>query len=351
MQKRLSSSFLIITILFAFTVMRADTLVSPFNHKQVTGIDTLKDFHFLVSGHFHGASTNVSGYPASTLQANLDTINLSGASFLISLGDLFLDVNEQTIKNYSAALFSRLQIPMFNAVGNHDISSPLYSERFGKTTQAFKTANTLFVILDTEINDGSIMEEQLQLLKKLCAQLNSDPEKLQLFIFSHRPVWAESDPAMKKILTDNTQSLISNNYSSDVMPVLNSIKRSKKVYWISGSMGGSAPASFLYHRNDNMIFMLTSIRDLKRDAILDVSIHGSDVKLSGISLTGQKLRSIDSYTIKFWEEKQRNSKSLNYRLIPYLSLQMLKHYYFWIGFALAAILSFSIYLFFRRKNA
>src|SRR5688500_16545784 len=90
--------------------------VSPFNHKAVQ-IDSTGSYSFIVSGHFYGDGTNKTGYPANTLLANLDHINESDACMLICLGDLFMDIKNE-IPNYQMSLFDKLEIPLFNAVGN-----------------------------------------------------------------------------------------------------------------------------------------------------------------------------------------------------------------------------------------
>ncbi|HLC84039.1 MAG TPA: hypothetical protein VJI69_09415, partial [Bacteroidia bacterium] len=56
------------------------------------------------------------------------------------------------------------------------------------------------------------------------------------------------------------------------------------------------------------------------------------VTFNGISLTGQTLLTIESYNIEYWHKNTAIEEPFNYRLLPYLTLKMVSHYYFWIGF-------------------
>lgn len=310
---------------------------SPFNGLKVK--DSLRNYSFIVSGHFHGASTNYSTFPASTILAGIDTINTSRAAFLISLGDLFLDVNEQYIKNYKKSLFDKLKIPLFNAVGNHDISNNnQYTQLYGKSFFAFKTITEQFIFLDTEVKDGDIVGEQLGFLKKTVQSL--DPSCRNVFILSHRPVWAQSIKKYEQLFKDNTRSILnSNNFNNEIVPLLKKVS-GKEIFWISGSMGNGA-ASFFYDKNEEfkITFMQTAIRDLPRDAVLKVSVNNGTVSFQGISLTGQEVKKIETYNFPYWNKTIPDEQKVNYRLMPYLIFKMICHHYFWAGFAFALVMS------------
>lgn len=307
-------------------------IISPFNKLKVK--DTLSDYSFIVSGHFHGASSNTSTYPAATLLANIDTLNSVNAAFLMSLGDLFIDVNEIYINNYNKSLFNKLKMPLFNAVGNHDISNGNYYEKvFGKSYYSFLLNSELFIVLDTEQDDGSIVDGQLEFFKNRLKDANSEKVK-NIFIFSHRPVWSENNSRYSALFAGNTRTALGeNNYDDEIKPLLLEISKSKSIYWMSGSMA-DAPASFFYHKEaeSNIIYIQTAIRDLPRDAVMQVNLVNGKVKFKGISLTGQKLDMIENYNIEYWTKAVPDEAKFNFRMLPYLTKQILFHYYFWIGF-------------------
>ncbi len=303
-------------------------IVSPFNKLAI--LDNSVDYSFIVSGHFHGSSSNQSTFPASTLLANIDTLNALHASFLMSLGDMFLDVNEAYKEHYQKTLFDKLKIPVFNAVGNHDVSNGnKYEEYYGKSFFSFIYHTELFIVLNTEVNDGDIKGEQLQMLKGAIASASKQAIQ-HIFIFSHRPVWSEEHPVYSKLFKDNTKSQIGlPNYKKEIQPL---IEHSQiPIYWMSGSMG-AGPASFFYDKDASGItFMQTAIRDLPRDAVLIVNVKGGKVFFQGVSLTGEKLLAIESYNVDYWTKNIAPETTFNYRLLPYLTLQLITHHYFWLG--------------------
>ena len=295
---------------------------SPFNHTTVVVDSTTSDYEFLISGHFYGGSQNKSGFPASTLLGNIDAINQSNAKFFICLGDMVMDVKND-IPKFKSSLFSMLQVPLFNAVGNHDISGTIYQDNFGKTWSAFDYQGDRFVLLDAEEGDSQIKGEQLEFFKKQIAG-----EYNNLFIFSHRPIWAEARTDLEGVFPDNTQGAFGTNYL-EIEPLLQSTN--KPVYWFSGSLG-DAPVSYFYHRPEqgNLHLIQTAIRDLERDAILKVKLKAGKVSFETQSLTGQTLEPIEHYNLEFWRS-YRKPVEFNYRLIPLWTKNALTHRYFWYG--------------------
>lgn len=313
-------------------------VVSPFNKLSVT--DSSSDYTIIVSGHFHGASTNTSTFPAATLLANLDTLNSLHASFMICLGDMFLDVNDAYLEHYQRSLFSKLKMPLFNAVGNHDLSNGnMYERTFGKTYYYFRKGAEVFIILNSELNDGSIKGEQLAMLKNAITESLSKGIK-NIFVFSHRPVWAEESPKYSKLFRDNTRTAVGkNNFSTEIEPILKAVAKKKNVFWISGSMGGG-PASFFYDKDEDsqITYMQTAIRDLPRDAVLLINFNHGVPEMKGISLTGENLLPVQKYNTGFWNSSVPEEKKFNYRLLPLIISKAFLHIYFWTGFIMATVI-------------
>ena len=335
-------------LMLVINITASGQSTSPFNHLAVK--DTINEYAFIVSGHFHGASTNYSTFPASTILANLDTLNSQHALFLMSLGDLFLDVNDTYLQHYHKSLFQKLAMPFFNVVGNHDIANGnMYEKVYGKTWFSFKCGSELYIGLNTEVNDGNIKEEQLDFFKNTLKQVGTGEIK-NVFIFSHRPVWAESIEKYKKLFTDNTRTAFGkNNFSKTIEPLLKTSSTHAAIFWISGSLG-SGPASFFYDRDEqaNITYMQTAIRNVPRDAVLKVDLKKGKVSFSGISLTGEKLNAISSYNVDYWLKTISPDQQFNFRLLPYLVITMVKHHFFWIG-VLFSLIIFSVICLVRKK--
>jgi hypothetical protein len=319
----------------------AARVVSPFNRLELK--DTSEDYSFVVSGHFYGSSCESSGYPAATLLAGIDTLNGLHASFMISLGDMFMDVNDGYIRNYQKSLFSKLQMPLFNAVGNHDVANGnLYAKVFGPSWYSFRVQDDVFILLDTETDDGSISAEQLVFLT---GALKASGAAKNIFIFSHRPVWAENSSRYGKLFRGNTRTAIgSNNFETVVRPLAEQYAKGKNIVWMSGSFGGG-PASFFYDKEPTgtFTFIQTAIRNAERDAVLLVNVRNGKVSFSGISLTGQELQPLEKYDMNYWQETVSPEEKFNFRMLPYYTKLMLMSRYFWLGvlFSLIAVFVFS----------
>ncbi|MFK8037212.1 MAG: hypothetical protein AB8B74_02895 [Crocinitomicaceae bacterium] len=300
---------------------------SPFNGLEIKN-DSTGNYSFFVSGHFHGSGANRTGYPTNTLLANLDQLNNSESEFLVCLGDLFLDVSND-IPFFEASLFSQLKIPLFNTVGNHDLTKDIYQKKYGETNFSFRIGKDLHLFFDTETDNGSFNSDQLNTLKTCVAQINKGQVK-KVFIYCHRTIWVKHYSSLNGLFSDNTQSVLGNNFSSEVHPLLQEIAELTPVYWFSGSLG-DAPASFFYHEDNDITYIATAIRGLKRDAWLKVSVKEEELpSFKTISLTGQTMFNLKDYDVEFWNSNS-SEEPFNYRLLYYLFKRMIFHHFFWIG--------------------
>lgn len=331
--------------IFSFSLATVVTAQqSPFNHLEVK--DSLgSSYSFLVSGHFHGSSSNVSGFPAASLLSNIQNINNQGSAFMVSTGDLFLDV-KRDIPQYKVALFDQLKLPLFNVVGNHDIRGDFYQQHFGTTWMAFDRSSEKYIFLDTEADDGSIKNEQLKFFTE---QLNAAKKSIvkNIFIFSHRPIWSEEDDRLKNVFQGNTRSASGTNFKKDIVPMLDLVK-DKNVYWFSGSLGANAPASFFYYVDENKItFIQSAIRDLPRDGMLKVKVQNGQVQFETVSFTVQKMPLLEACGLKMWKTHPAENPFF-WNLVPLYFKQMFMHRYFWYGVAYTIVGVLILYLFRKR---
>ncbi|HMU13688.1 MAG TPA: metallophosphoesterase [Flavobacteriales bacterium] len=322
----------------SFLTCDAPAQRSSFNNREVVPPDGTGHYRILIGGHFHGTSNNRSGYPAATLLANLDTINALAANVFVCTGDLFMDpVNDRP--RYVRALFSKLNMPLFNAPGNHD--APAVEDP--RTTlldipfnvgDSGATRSDRVLILDTEQDNGSFTGDQLGMLE----ELRDVPGLRNVFIFSHRPVWAEDDQRYDGLFKDNTRSLTGTNFRKDVYPLLEKLAEQARIYWISGSLGGGAPSSIFFQRHaPGITFIQCAIRDEPRDALLYADVFPDKVEWSALSLTGQGLLAPEAYDADWWHAHAGKKPDTNWRLLPYLVKTTVMRKEFWWG-ALAGML-------------
>ena len=336
----------VIVFLWFFQSSFGQSIVSPFNGKSLQ-TDSLMDYNYIVSGHFHGSGTNKTGYPTNTLLAKIDELNANDNSFVVCLGDLFLDVKND-IPFFEESFFSKLRVPLFNTVGNHDLSDNVYQEHFGATNFQFKTKDDLHLFFDTESDNGSFSKAQIETLKNSIAEFERHKFK-RVFIYCHRTIWAKHYEAMNGLFGDNTQSLLGNNFTNEVYPLITELSEKAPVFWFSGSLG-DAPASFFYHEDESedITYIATAIRGLKRDAWLKVMINNESLTFNLISLTGQELLPLESYNAEYWKSK-RGRPPFNYRLIPYYIKQNVFNRAFWYGAGSIMILII-LFFFFRKRR-
>ena len=309
-------------------------------------IDSTGSYSFWVSGHFYGGSANKSGYPVNTLLGNVEMINESGAVMLMSCGDLFKDIRND-IPLYEKSLFSSLKIPLYNAVGNHDISGDVYQEHYGATHFYFQIEKDFHVILDSELDDGDIKGSQLQLLRMIESVVRKDDIE-NVFIYAHRTIWKNTYQELEDILNDNTQSLTGNNFASEVLPVVKDISENAAVYWFGGSLG-NAPYSFLYFQPEkNITYIATAIRGIPRDAMLKVKSDLGEVSFEPVSLTGQEMMSLQDYTVEKWETTSPE-EPFNWRLVPLYIKQTVLSWRFFFG-ALTMLIFILTYSFIRKRK-
>lgn len=321
----------ILTVASLLGVLNAAAQRSPFNGLEVLPADSTGHYRILIGGHFHGTSSNRSGYPAATLLANLDTINKLGAHLFLSTGDLFMDV-EKDLDRYGQAFFSRLAMPLFNAPGNHDISA---KGPIGMSEPFNMAQDDRFVIIDTEVQNGSLSSGDRDVLKRIQQE---GAIVRRVFVIAHRPVWSEGDPRYTDLFKDNTRSLIGTNFHKDVYPILEKIAEHAHVYWISGSLGGGAPSSIFFQQHaPNITYIQCAIRDEPRDALLIADVDPDTVKWSAFSLTGQELMAPEVYDAAWWREHMGKEGGFNWRLLPYSIRTTVLRAEFWYG-ALAALL-------------
>jgi hypothetical protein len=321
--------------------------VSSFNNKAVQ-IDSTGNYSFIISGHFYGDGTNKSGYPANTLLANLDWINESDACMLICLGDLFMDITND-IPKYKTSLFDKLEIPLFNSVGNHDLTGSVYQDNYGATFFKFKIGNDIHVILDTELNNGDIKSEQLKMLSEIETQCKS--EKISnVFFYAHRTIWKESYSELEGLFQDNTQSITATNYKSEVLPIVSSIATRTNVFWFAGSLG-DAPASFFYFKDETnkITYIATAIRALLRDAVLIANVKNGQVFFTTHSFTNQVLEPLEHYDLAFWN-KTSAAEPFNYRLIPLYLKNIVLNRVFWYGIGFALVVFGMIWYIRKRRR-
>lgn len=301
--------------------------VSPYTGVAVVPPDSNGHYRLLFGGHFHGASANMSGYPAATVLAGLDLINTTGANALLSTGDLYLRPQRDSLR-YASSFFGKLRLPLFNAPGNHDLEGGAWHPHL---PQRINMGRDRILLLDTERDNSDVKGEQLEALRTIVAEAAAG-EVDHVFIVSHRPVWAENDDRYGPLFAGNTRSITGANFESVVYPLLREAATKAEVFWISGSMAGRAPASVFFQPHEhNITYIQSAVRDELRDALLLAEVGPGGVQWKVLSLTGEVTRPAATYDAAWWQANRGQQEAFNWRRLPYLIKKNTMAPAFWYG--------------------
>jgi hypothetical protein len=180
------------------------------------------NFQFVIIGDRTGGANAL-----GTFDLAMDQINLLQPEFVINVGDLIEGYPESKEEldimwDEADSMLSKLQMPFFFTIGNHDVSTPetkeAWLERRGATYYHFVYNDVLFMVLNTE--DGSRPEPPPEIMEgiKLYNKLQlEDPEAanemLKQFMTDEAVVAALAQPIefpekqmnwIKKTLAENT---------------------------------------------------------------------------------------------------------------------------------------------------
>lgn len=303
MAKPLANLLLVIPLFVGVQAAPAAVLTSSFNQHRLRLDRQVDEYSFLVGGHLYGTGLNQdSVFPSPSLLANIERINDSGASLFMALGDIFRRADSVHIDTFLRSFALKLHMPLFNAVGNHDVLSgrAMYTSRFGPTYFDFVYQHELFVVLDTGLTPNRISGDQLDFFRAILQRAQQDTLIERIFIFSHQPVWSESNP--DKLV--RTYSDIP-NYNRELRPLLLPLARQKQVIWFSDDIGGADdPLSLFFHQDStaNLTFVATGLGDTKNDVLIEVAVsHKKGVTLVPFSLSGHAFEPLEQYGVAHWQ--------------------------------------------------
>jgi hypothetical protein len=314
-----NQEIMILINLMAFSVLvaagpeaaasRPDSVVSPINGAALEAIELGRPYSFWVAGHLYGSHGNqTSIFPASSFLANVDRLRDSGASLLVLVGDNFRRPEPLQIAQFQR-LMRRLPFPVFNAPGNHDHpESEHYQQHFGRQSyRRFQGGACLFLVLDSELDDGRISGPQLERLLNWLAEAEGDRQIKNVFLFSHHLVWCADHPVLSSIrpYLNSAKHLHQGWFAERLGPALERLAQEKCVYWFSGDVGATWSYSTFYWKDPqrNLYYLATGLGDTSRDAILRVHVDAQGgVNITPISLADRPMLPIESYGVHFWDE-------------------------------------------------
>lgn len=294
--------------LFCFSVQAK--IYSPFNNKVLNLSDNKnkKSYKFLLLGHAYGSPKNFIQPPRNLIN-NIEKFNQLDLDFVVLLGDIVQKANVESFSSFEDEFAKRLDVPVFNAVGNHDYNE-VYKLRYGKSFYSFRFNGDNFLILNSNIS----ISPQVKLFDEL-SNINRNT-----FVFTHHLVWTYDGSPFEPLRwrSNNPWYWPRKSFYKDIVENINHTENSKLIF-AAGDIGFKF--STFFESRGNVDYVASGVGRNENDAVILVEVdEKGEVSYTPISLTGKTLKSIKTYDLRFWESRIREKK-----IIPSLKK---KAYYF-----------------------
>ncbi len=191
--------------------------------------------------HYTDPHANLEKEANEIIKTAIEEMNNNEPDFVVVTGDMVFEGDKTTIKqtrkwfNRYVSLIDRLSMPVFHAMGNHDVAGIFYKEvmtnqagydkwlyysYFGPSYYSFDWGNYHCIVLDPNQFDKGIQyfqlsEEQALWLKR---DLSFYEKDTPLLIFFHEPFnsWADKDKIIS-LFGDRKVRLFSGHWHFDVL--------------------------------------------------------------------------------------------------------------------------------------
>jgi hypothetical protein len=260
-------------------------------------------FQFLVFSHAYGDADIEDSIPSQNLITNIDNLLAFQPEFAFSLGDMVRRPTVEQFDTLESQLLTQFSIPVFNAVGNHDVMDrALYNQRFGSTYYSFTYGNSVFFVLDTEIDACSILGEQKAMLETGIAAALEDETIDQIFIMMHKVLFLDQP---FEIAQPNDQAVFQGNNFQEIMnATLIPAAKKKTLYLFAGDVGafgGNLSPFYNKIKQANLYTYAAGIGDTDKDVVFIVSVDGNKVTVKPYRLADQTFLDLNDYDTSYWE--------------------------------------------------
>jgi hypothetical protein len=261
---------------------------------------------FLVAGHIYGSHNQTEFHPAMTLQTNLQLINQMDLDMVVLLGDIVPATTEGQFQNLKRYFLDYLTMPVFNAVGNHDIESrEIYENRYGETVFSFKYKNNLFLFMDTTIEPCSLPAVQIDRIVAEIEALSPGNPLEGIHIFLHHVIFLDEERL------SNQQPSMPNQtcppaveFNTLLQDTLIPTSAVTPIYLYAGDVGAWSNNNLSpYYElipNSNVTRVATGLAYSDGDSVLIVREIDGQLSIEPLSLTGKPMLPIETYNYQYW---------------------------------------------------
>jgi len=267
--------------------------------------DNDRPLTFLVAGHIYGKPGDEEFHPALTLLSNIALLKRYDPDFAVFLGDTVWKPSAKNFNDLEMFIYDQMDIPVFNAVGNHDVTRrDMYQDRYGSTVYAFNYKNQLFIILDTTLKYYDLTPNQYSFVLDTIKEQSPDLEAVHIFMH-HVLFLSENEIHGKEIIKPNEGDGTSPDFLAYLETYLVPLSKTKPIYIYAGDVGAfqGGNLSPLYKRvqSEKIYLLATGLGNNPNDSILLVEANYSgEIIIKPISLDGKEMNAIDSYNMEYW---------------------------------------------------
>ncbi len=264
-------------------------------------------YRFLAAGHWYGANENYQSMgPASSLLGAIDKIKATQPNWIFALGDVVRNSdNVQQVAQYQHTL-EAFGCPTILVPGNHDLlADGSLPESIGMELPCQRAYGDQFIFLNTEKLLQHRGHELLKQLKELPSECDGGQN---LFVFSHRLMWALADPEferMDEFANEPLRDKVDLDTLKMVFDAVGKLARNRPIYWFSGDIGASwsLPVFEGHSKDQKRHYFAAGLGDTEEDAFWKVQVDAEGkVSTSLLSLAPVEVQR-PIYDLNYWERE------------------------------------------------
>ncbi|MDD3860364.1 MAG: T9SS type A sorting domain-containing protein [Bacteroidales bacterium] len=234
-----------------------------------------ESYSFFIAGHVYGSTgvNNVGFHPP--FKEKFEYIHSrEEIKFGVLLGDMVINGSNENWAEVNAEI-DTLGLPVYFAVGNHDMINPQYFYAFyGDTTYyAFSYNNDLFIIIDPNIDSWNISGEQLTFLQNTLSEQADNHDNI--FIMMHQLLWWAPDNQYSGIILNSTAGRDDEiNFWTEIEPLFHGLENN--VVMCAGDLGATSySSSLMYDQYDNITYIGTGMGKLTDDNFIVINVDNN----------------------------------------------------------------------------
>lgn len=202
-------------------------------------------------------------------QIELDSLNLNGYDMTLLGGDLLTSTSSSWKgMRFLDSVFNLSSPNTLWSIGNHDNSSPENIKIITKKNlnYSYIKNNIGFVVLNTQENNGSISQKQIDIIEKL-----KESNISYMIIMHHKLIWMPENDSLEQMIPKISNALIGpdscgyclhkNNFYSELYPKLIKIKNKGINVICLGGDSGLYSKFFQYITPEGIIFLASGLME------------------------------------------------------------------------------------------